>query len=171
MASNTDRLAELTDDLDMNQLSAVFDLLQEDHNGHAKAFNENQIDKINAVIPLVSVDFSREAIETVIDALKQSKSKMSRLGRTQVSRFMLSLTREEIVEAIEILKPFFFKHSGKFVNTLTADQKNATFVTLFPEILDSAQKSKKTAPLLLALYTVSRIGESLEILENADDSS
>lgn len=168
MASNVERLSELTDDLSVADITAVFDLLQEDHNGQVKPFSEKQIEQINSVVPLASLSFTSEAVGTVIDELKKTKSKMSKLGRTQVSRFMLSLTREEIIEAIELLKPFFVKHSGKFINTLTTDQKNATFGILFPEILQNVQKTKQTAQLLLGLYSVSRIGESLEILDNAD---
>ena len=84
----------------------------------------------------------QDTITAIVEQLKKTKSKMSKLGRTQVSRFILSLTRDEIVEVVELLIPFFVTRSGKFISTLTVDQKMATFNILFPEILKCIKQRK-----------------------------
>ena len=170
--NNTEKLAELLKDYSVDELRSVFNLLQEDHNGAVRPFTEAQVDTMEKVLPFANESFSQETIATVVEQLKKTKSKMSKLGRTQVSRFILSLSRDEIVEVVELLIPFFVKHSGKFISTLTVDQKLATFDTLFSEILKNAENEKeKIAEVLLGLYTVGRIGESLEILNNAEEAA
>lgn len=170
--NNTEKLAELLKDYSVEELRSIFNLLQEDHNGTVRPFTETQVDAMDKVLPFANESFSQETIATVVEQLKKTKSKMSKLGRTQVSRFILSLSRDEIVEVVELLIPFFVKHSGKFISTLTVDQKLATFDALFSEILKNAENEKeKIAEVLLGLYTVGRIGESLEILNNAEEAA
>jgi hypothetical protein len=170
--NNTEKLAELLKDYSVEELRSIFNLLQEDHNGTVRPFTETQVDAMDKVLPFANESFSQETIATVVEQLKKTKSKMSKLGRTQVSRFILSLSRDEIVEVVELLIPFFVKHSGKFISTLTVDQKLATFDVLFSEILKNAENEKeKIAEVLLGLYTVGRIGESLEILNNAEEAA
>lgn len=162
--TSVERLRELLKDHSVEDLEGVFALLQENHEGDVREFTEAQIQQMNAAVPFKDLRFSQEAVSDVVEQLKQTRSTMSRLGRTQVSRFVLSLTRDEIVEVVDLMLPFFVSRSGKFVETLTADQQIATFKTLFPEILKSAHAEGRVAELLLGLYSVSRVGESLEIL-------
>ena len=77
MASNVERLSELTDDLSVSDIMAVFDLLQEDHNGQVKPFSEKQIEQMNSVVPNDSLSITSDAEGTVNDDLKKTKSKMS----------------------------------------------------------------------------------------------
>ena len=169
MSKNVEKLTELIKDYSIDDLKSVFNLLQEDHNGTVRPFSEKQIEQMDSVLPFANMQFSEDTIAQIVAQLKKTKSKMSKLGRTQVSRFILSLTREEIVEVVELLIPFFVTRSGKFINTLTVDQKMATFNVLFPEILKNASSKEKISELLLGLYSVGRIGESLEILNNAEE--
>ena len=167
--NNAAKLTELIKDYSVDEIRAVFDLLQEDHNGTVRPFSESQIETMNKALPFSGETFSQETITAVVEQLKKTKSKMSKLGRTQISRFILSLSREDVVEVVELLIPFFVKHSGKFISTLTVDQKLATFDALFVEVLKNAENKKdKIEELLLGLYSVARIGESLEVLNNAD---
>lgn len=169
MTKNVEKLTELIKDYTVDELRSVFNLLQEDHNGTVRPFGEKQIEQMDQVLPFANVQFSQDTITAIVEQLKKTKSKMSKLGRTQVSRFVLSLTRDEIVEVVELLIPFFVTRSGKFISTLTVDQKMATFNVLFPEILKNASSKEKISELLLGLYSVGRIGESLEILNNAEE--
>lgn len=167
--SSSDKLTQLLADYSLEEIHTVFDLLQEDHNGTVKPFSEDQVRTIDKTVGMSSQQFTKDTITAVIEQLRKTKSKMSKLGRTQVSRFILSLTRDEIVEVIQLLVPFFVKRSGKFIDTLTIDQKLATFDLLFHEVITNELDNKQNiAQLLLALYSVGRIGESLEILNNTE---
>ena len=119
---------------------------------------------MHKLLPMNTLSFSEETITSIVEQLKRTKSSMSRLGRTQLSRFVLSLTRDEVIELVELMIPFFVARSGKFVDNLTVDQQLAVHKTLFPQILAEAHNQGKVANLLLGLYSVSRIGESLEVL-------
>lgn len=164
MSRNAERLDDLLKDHSVEDLRRVFDLLQENHEGEVRPFTEEQISRMDQVLPPKKMKFGQEAVGEVVHRLRKTKSSMSRLGRTQVSKFILSLSRDEIVEVVDLLLPFMAARSGKFVDTLTVDQRIATVDTLFPEVLRNAREQNRVADLLLGLYSVGRIGESLEVL-------
>ena len=164
MSRNAERLADLLKNHSVEDLRRVFDLLQENHEGEVRPFTEEQISRMDEVLPARKMQFGEETVKAVVHKLRKTRSSMSRLGRTQVSKFILSLNREEIVEVVDLLLPVLAARSGKFVDTLTVDQRIATVDTLFPEILRNAREQNRAADLLLGLYSVGRIGESLEVL-------
>ena len=164
MSRNAERLADLLKNHSVEDLRRVFDLLQENHEGEVRPFTEEQISRMDEVLPAKKMQFDEETVKAVVHKLRKTRSSMSRLGRTQVSKFILSLDREEIVEVVDLLLPFLAARSGKFVETLTVDQRIATVNILFPEILRNACEQNRAANLLLSLYSVGRIGESLEVL-------
>ena len=164
MSRNAERLAGLLKNHSVEDLRRVFDLLQENHEGEVRPFTEGQISRMDDVLPPRKMQFREESVKAVVQKLRKTRSSMSRLGRTQISKFILSLNREEIVEVVDLLLPFLAARSGKFVDTLTVDQRIATVDTLFPEILRNAHEQDRAADLLLGLYSVGRIGESLEVL-------
>lgn len=162
---NAERLAPLLKDYTEEDLRKVFALLQENHEGHVREFSEAQIEQMNRVLPFKTLQFTEDTVTTVVQRLRKTRSSMSRLGRTQLSKFILSLSREEVAEAVDLLMPFLVARSGKFLDTLTVDQRIATFDALFPDILRNAREQDRAADLLVGLYSVSRIGESLEVLK------
>jgi hypothetical protein len=164
MTSNNERLQEILKDFQSNRINSLFELLQETSDGTVKPFNDAQIEKIVGAIDLKSINFNEETIEEVVSTLANAKSKMARLGRTQISKIVCSLNRDEVAELINALIPFFLKYSGKFVHNLTTDQQRANFKVLFSEIVKDAIEKNEVAKILLTLYPIGRIGEALEIL-------
>lgn len=102
-SSSTTKLIELIKDYSIDDLKSMFALLQEDHKGDVRPFSEDQLERMNKVLPFAECQFSEKIITDVLKGLKQTKSKMAKIGRTQMSKFVLSLTRDEIVEVVQLL--------------------------------------------------------------------
>jgi hypothetical protein len=162
MAKQVARLKQLLAEHTTDDITAMFRLLQEDRNGNQKEFSEAQMETIDRILPFRHMSFSEELVSNLVAELRATKSKMTRIGRTQLSRFILSLSREELSEILVEMIPHFVEHSGKFVDTLTADQKAATFDAMLPEVVENLIDKDRVAHMLLSLYSVSRISESLE---------
>lgn len=166
MAAFVDSLHDRVKGLNVDDISDLISLLQQDRRGQVKAFTEKQIGIImsNCLYSDAKCKISEETMVDLLNKLQDPKrmSIMHHIGRKQLQLFIVQLSKRQTAELVQHMAPFFAKYTQQFVESLSVDQKAEVFADIMPCALSWAREQGAVASLLAALYEPPDIATAIE---------